>query len=755
MRTGPLRILAAAAAGLLLVAAAVPARGQDRRRRLTEQMKETRLKIEKAATEDEKQAAVDLLESIRHELGYRDADGNRLTWDVSYQRTLIAALDVQLAAMEGMAKGGWGLLPLSDDTQRAWRIVARQLLRQADVDENADERNRYALAGMLLVHNADVLDALLADLPKIDAARKATPNDDQHRDRRGTLGGALNGASRVVNLARRVLDGKTQMGHGELGDLANQLRRIRRASALLAEPVAAAAPAPPPADTKDESLKQADDLEPRIKALAAAQPDVAGKLADYLAQVRVGLGYESARPLAMALLDHVRRAVGLLESIAASDVASQAYRTRLISGLADAVGRIASKETRDDAYNRIRKLERDDRQRVRFDGLPVAKGVKASLWRGYEWADAAANAQGESPEKDLGGRLRHVIGLVAWRTERAHETPQPADRYLAAQYRKGLKVLEEKLAGAAPLARDHRSEAEGAAWEAIGTIDSLDLVRRTDASLADAGRYVSVSEPIRKACGMVASWLFDGDGGNNGRARNRLNDFRNALQDLCRLHETLLPREDRAEAAKLSRGKHYSTFRAVADRSLPMLKTLLEGDREEYDYLRNVLPVYRMMAEHMILRRAETAGDLDRCRAARSFTADPGRVRDVAATAAEDLGGIFTDMARTKREEVGPLVDPIRNRERICHTAVAALGEAMRGAPSRSRLDALLDNLRQTSSDDPAWDIRRRWNAAWNVNQALEAYARGYRRTGDTHAGDTVRDNPILAVPLAAHGQEG
>jgi len=755
MRFGCGRVLAGLVACAVLAAAVPPACGQDRRRKLTELMKETQLRIQKAVTDDEKQAAADLLESCRHELGIRDADGKKLTWDVSYHGALVTALDAKITEMEGLAKGAWGLLPLADDTQRAWRILARQLLRQADVHGDANERRRYGFAGMLLVHNADILDRLLADLPKIEAARKATPNDDQHRPRRNTLGGGLNAAGRIVTLCRRVLDGKTKMGHGELADLSNQLRRISRASQLLAEPVAAAAGASPPAATgatEDPRLKQADELEPRIKALTAAQGDVARKLAGYLDQVRIGLAHESARPLAVKLLDHVQRAVALLESISTSDVASEAYRNQVLSRLADAVNRIAAKSTRDDGYRKIRDVERDDQQRARFDALPVAKAVKASLWQGYEWAEAAEKRPGQSPEKDLGGKLRHVLGLLAWRVERLHGEPQPADRYLAAQYRRGLKVLGDNLGQAAQPARDHLPETEGAAWEAIGTIDRLDVVRRTDAAIADARRTVSVSEPIRRACGMVASWLFDGDGGNNGRARSRLNNFRNALADLRRLHQMMLPREDRPEAARLSRGKYYSTFRAATDRALPLLKTLLEGNREEYDYLRSVLPLYRMMAEWMVLRRAQTSGDLDRCCAASSFTVDPARVYDLGRKASERLGRIFIEMAKTRREDVGPLIDPARNHEHLCRSAVAALLESMRDPNAPSRLEAVFDNLRRTSRDDPGWDIRQRWHAAWDVNQALEAYGRGYVRTGDYHARRTHGNNPLLNVPLSIDG---
>ena len=747
----------AARALMVLLVASGPVLAQNRRERLTRLMREAELKVEKAATEAEREETRDVVESYRHELGYRDAEGKSIGWSIGYQKSLIASLGATITEMEGNSKGGWGLLPLADDAGRAWRILAKALLERSDREPDWNERCRYGYAGMLLAHNAEVLDALLSELPKIEAVRKAVPEGDEHADRRRILNNALaGGAHALVRLCRSVSAGQTALGHGEIRDMWNRLSRIRSAAALVRGEVQDSG-AEKSADEAAETaayLERVDAVSARIDGLKASGPEMGERLAHYVAQVRFGLGVAEARPLAVSLLDHVERAVSLWESVAGSEIVSEGRRKQMEEELGAAVGRMGDRSTRDEGYRNIRDLENSDRTRRRLEGLPVvATAVKRGLWRGREWADGVLAPPGDDGEHQLAGKLRHVLDLLAWRAERLYAASKPADRYLDAAYRKGMGALASRLGAAAQGAADHSPESERLAWEAVNTINDLESVQSTDDALGRVGEHISVSDVVQKACGLVAARLFDADRGNDGAARRRLGDARDALTLVRHFCEAGLSRAGLAEAAKVSRGKYYAAYRGQSGRSLLVLKTVLEGSREERDRLRDILPLYQLTAECVILGRAEAEGDLWRCRVAKWVTLEAEGLGTLRSEARDRLGEVFSELSKGRVQDNQSLVSPIRSHELVLRTATAALLESRREAASADRLGMVLENLRRTSEGDPGREARQRWQVSWHVNQAMEACGKGYRRTGDYHAGALGRNNPLLGVALSVKGE--
>jgi hypothetical protein len=749
------RAMLAAAVLAALTLAAGPASAQDQRQRLTQRIQELTLQLEKSVNAAEKTDLEDQLEACRHELGRNDANGQKLTWTVSYPKTLCDALSAQITELEGQGKGGWGLVPLGDDVRRAWRILARTILDRAENEGDAGERERYALAGMTLVHNAELIDAAAAELTKIEAARKATPEGPEHAYRRSMLDRGLNGGRGVIGLCRRVIGGQAQMGHGEIRELSNRLEQMRSSAEYLKnqpEPGGAA----PPADNSavEALLKRADELSARIGKLKGASDAVKARLAKYVEMVRFGVGEDVARPMASELLGNLERAATLWESLSASEFAPESYVTSRQKQLADALALIDDRDARGQAYGRVFDLERRDLPRRRLEGTPLARTVRESLLRGYEWAEDAARTAANDEARRTPDKIQFVVNHISWKCEQLFGDPKPADRYLLTAYRNGLKELDAKMAQLVPLVVAHNPDAERVLWEADGLVNEIRSVVQTDLAIAALEPLSPVTDTVRKVCGTLAMQLFDTDPNNDNEARNRLREGRDAIDLVRAFREASLGRAEVAEAATLTRGKYYPLFRAQAGRDMQVVAQALAGSFDDRNQLRQILPAYRLMAEWGILKRAAESGELDRLRAARWLTMPSAAVDQVRQGQAETLKGLFDELARVRREDLDRVIDPVRSTERLLRTAAAALMELKRRNPAQDRWADLVDNLRRAAFDDPGQDARNRWRVSWHLNQALEARSRGYHRTSEFHVGQMQGGNPLASVPLVTKEEQ-
>jgi len=738
-----------------LALAAGPVTAQDQRQRLTQRIQELTLQLEKSVNPAEKADLEDQIEACRHELGRNDANGQKLTWTVSYPKTLCEALSAQITELEGQGKSGWGLVPLGDDVRRAWRILARTMLDRAENEGDVGERERYALAGMTLVHNADLIDAAAAELTNVEAARQATPEGPEHAYRRSMLDRGLNGGRGVISLCRRVMGGQVQMGHGEIRELSNRLEQMRSSAEYLKtqpEPGGAA----PPADNSavEALLQRVADVSGRIGKLKGASEALKAQLTKYVEMVRFGVGEDVARPMASEMLGHLERAATLWESLSASEFAPESYVAGRQKQLADALAMIDNRDTRGQAYGQIFDLERRDTPRRRLEGTPLARAVRESLLRGYEWAEEAARTAANDEARRTPERIQFVVNHISWKCEQLFGDPKPADRYLLAAYRNGLKELDTKMAQLATLVATRNPDAERVLWEADGLINEIRSVVQTDQAIAALEPLSPVSDTVRKACGTLALQLFDGDANNDNEARNRLREGRDALDLVRAFREASLSRAEVAEAATLTRGKYYPLFRAQAGRDMQVVAQTLAGSYDDRNQLRQMLPAYRLIAEWGILKRAAESGELDRLRAARWLTMPSAAVDQVRQGQGEILKSLFDELTRVRREDVDRVIDPVRSPERLLRTAAAALMELKRRDPPQDRWADLLDNLRRAAVGDPGQDARNRWRVSWHLNQALEARSRGYHRTSDFHVGQMQGGNPLASVPLVTKEEQ-
>lgn len=737
---------------LVIVSAAVtPAAAQNWRERTTNLLEEAEEHLAEETDEAEKQRLRHKIEYYRHGLGYRDHRGRKLLWQVSYQKRLLRPLGQEIARMELMTKGGWGLASKSDDCKRAVRIIARNLLQRSDREQDENERHRYGFAGMLLVHNADVIDALLAELPKVQEARKAK-GAAQDRGTR-TLDRGLVAANGLVALARRIADGKMQMGHGELGRLSADLGRIRVALDHAASGKLPALP-PDPEEAQRKVAAEINDLRQRASALGDAQAEISGLLVNYLDQARLGMSVERVRPLAEALLNNTRTAVGLAESLTAGKTGSEPYRKRMLERLIGALRRIDNPDERQNGYRDVGQTAHDDRFRREFEAMPVAESSRANLWLGMEWIDGQMSKPAEDPLRQEADRLRGPLHSLTWRVRDLYNAREPSTSTFRTPYRKGIKFFEAALASVSKQVRQPKAGTHQKCQRLHEVINDLNTVRETGRALESLSRHMTPAVSIRSVGQQAAGKLFDNDADEDNKARDVLRSMRDAFRLLEEFHDTVLPRSSLDEASKLTRGKHQAAFSKQAGRSDSLIKAMVEKRDAERKVLNESLSLYRMTAEWIILRDASGQGDAVRLLAARHLTADPKLIEELARPAAEQLGDMFTQLPKTKPDELGRLFWPVTSRERAVRSPVLALLELRREETVVPRLVIVIDNLAGTSRGDPGGDVRDRWRVSWHANQALEAYGRGYEKTGDHHIFHLMRRNPLLRIPLSGDKEQ-
>ena len=725
--------------------AASPAAAQDWREKTTNLLEEAEERLAEETDEAERERLRRKIEYYRHGLGYRDHRGRKLLWQVSYQKRLLKPLDQEIARMESMTKGGWGLASKSDDCKRVVRIIARNLLQRSDREQDENECHRYGFAGMLLVHNADLIDALLAELPKVQEARKAK-GDAQDQGTR-TLDRGLGAANSLVDLARRIADGKMQMGHGELGWLSRNLEEIRVAVDHARTGKLPALP-PDPEEAQKKVAAEIDDLRQRASALGDAQAEISGLLVNYIDQARLGMTVERVRPLAEALLNNTRTALQLAESLTAGKIASEPYRKRMLERLAAAIRRIDNPAERQNGYREVGQVAQDDRFRREFEAMPVAESSRANLWLGMEWIELQMSKPPDDELRQEADRLRGPLQGLTWRMRDLYNAGEPSISTFQAPYRKGIKFFEAALATVSKEVRQPKAGTHQKCLRLHGVINDLNTVRETGQALESLSRYMTPAVSIRSVGQQAAGKLFDNDAEEDNKARDVLWSMRDAFRLLAEFHDTVLPRSSLAEANKLTGGKHQAAFNKQAGRSDSLIKATVEKRDAERKVLNESLSLYRMTAEWIVFRDASGQGDADRLRAARHLTVDPKLIEELARPAAEQLGDMFTQLPKTKPDQLGPLFWPVASRERVVRSPVLALLELRREETVVPRLAIVIDNLAGTSRGDPGGDIRDRWQVSWHVNQALEAYGCGYEKTGDHHIFYLMGRNPLLRIPL-------
>ena len=729
---------------LTCLALAAPALAQDRREQLTALAEEAALQLEKTESDDARRTLRDQLESYRHELGYRDARDRTIAWTVSYTRTLIDQLDAELKAM-----------PVAPDQQtkarRAWREIARAALLRAETELDETERLRNAHAAMLLVHNADLVDPLINQWPKIDAARKALTTDSPD-DLRAKLSQAAGGYNQLTQLATRLTSGQAKLGSTETWQLRQALERIRIGIAVAdGKIVAEETPDPDtvPPEQNEQQLQHLAALRDRVAKLANLTPKPAELIQTYLPQAELGLQHPRARDQAIRLQQSLETAADTADTIARSTVASPEYRAAQTQRLMAALENIADPQKRDAAYREIRDQHHQDRFRRYFDQFEMTPPLKAALWTTLELADRTANTSSNEDQKRHNADLRAALENLSWRAAQHYTQDKLADRMLAGLHARMLKALEADLIAALPAIRARNDQSAGAAWRAIGRLDDLNRLRSIDSEAQQVEEYQALPAIIRTAIGQAANMLVDNDPGNDGQGRNSLGRLLTGLRHMTEFLETARPAAWFTPEFAGPAGPRVATaWKNQHARLIPMIRTYVEQNPTERDLLVNSLPLYRLSAHLAIFRHAAADDSLQLLTVGRQFTFNPKLIVPLAELAANDLlPPLMPNVARAADKSFVDQAAPLRLRENVCRAAALALQQRRRQSDNADRLALLLDELRIAAAGDPGSN-RDRWRASWNANQAADAYRLGFTRTADFHAAEIQRQYALPAIRL-------
>jgi len=421
----------------------------------------------------------------------------------------------------------------------------------------------------------------------------------------------------------------------------------------------------------------------------------------------------------------------------------------MLERLLGALKRLDNPDERQGGYGEIKRIERDDQVRRRIETLPLAESTRANLWLGMEWIDGQMS---KPPDDEARQEADHLRGPLQWLVRRVgdlYKAEEPSAGTFKAPYRKGIKFFESALATVSKEVRQPKPDTHQKCQRLYGVIGDLNTVGDASRALESLSRHMKPATSIRSVAQQAAGKLFNNNHDDDRKARQVLRAMRDSFGLLAEFYDTTLPRKALLEANRLTRGKYQAVFKKQAGRSGSLIKTLVENKDAEYKFLKGSLPLYRMTAEWIVFHGAARQGAADRLRAARSLTADPKLIEEMARPVADQLGEMFALLPKTKPDQVGGLFWPVASRERALRSAVLALLELQREKAVVPRLEIVIDDLRQSSRGDPGSDIRNRWRASWHLNQAVEAYARGYEKTGDHHLFYLMRQNPLLKILLS------
>ncbi len=729
----------------LILSLSSAAQAQQRREQLTALMEETALKLEKSADEQERKALHDQLESYRHELGYRDAQGREVKWDVSYQHTLIARLDEQLKTPPPAGK----LLP-NVQAKRSWRIVARQVLTQAQTENDEYQRLRCAHFAALLMHNADIIDQLLDEWPKIDAARKALA-EDAPDDLRNKLNQAVGAYGQLSRLSTRFATGNLKLGSSEAWQVRQQLQRIKTGIDVADGKVTAEeAPDPDyvPPEMNEDQLKRADQLQERLDRLNRQQSELAETLTSYLQQVRIGLEHPRARSLAITLLQHLQYATELAETLGTTGAAPADYRKAQLQQLSDSVQLIAKQDERQKAYNQIRQQHYQDRHRRNFDQLKFPPSLKAALWNVYHKADSNADSEDEN-QRNISRNIRGEMENVVYRAARASTKEPVQERTLAVVELRLIKALEADFAQALPVLRSFNDQSASAIWPIRSRLENIERLGRIDSDISQHETYLPLPPLLRKAFGQAASMLVDADSQNDSQARTSLIRLQNGLQLITQFHQTARPQAWFAAPMAGTAGRNIATARqAQSARLMQMIRLYVEGNNAERDALLNTMPIYRASAHLAIINKAEEEKNLHLMTVGDKLSFDPQLFRPIIERAANNLiPPLLPHLGRSADPTFAELALDLKLNEQVASAAILALQHRRRQENRPGKIDLLLNELRHTASGDVSQHVDR-WRASWHANQAADAWRQQYNLTATVHAREISNRWPLSSIPL-------
>jgi len=398
--------LAAAAPTAKAPAARAAPRDATQLERQTKRLYDTEAKLRAEKDPAQRQLLADQVESIKHQMGPRDATGARVHPQAMWHDTAIDALDAEAKRLAARPKAGTAS-PAIDARTYTRRMAVTCLTRGWTWGGRA---NRYQLDayGMYLANNMAVLDALFDSIAGPLAREAALPPGTPDReafvaalkDVKDAVGRMGQAADRFTAEPKTAKEREAMIA--ALGEFTQGLQSVADADAVLrdlaenspthawgskppATPGVSAAPAPTadasPTGPTSEEKARLEAIRPVAAELTKldAWKKIGEAITKYAAVAEQGLGVERARPSATELLDVLGRTADYIQGLLKSKAAYPEYVELRRGRIEDDFTYLGEKGYRQYAYSRLRRVCEGDKDRLILDACPLgaeaAKGI--------------------------------------------------------------------------------------------------------------------------------------------------------------------------------------------------------------------------------------------------------------------------------------------------------------------------------------------------------------------------------------------
>jgi hypothetical protein len=371
--------------------------------------------MRRAADPVERKRFLEELEKVKHQMGPFDPGGARTKCQAMWHDAALQALDADIKRLAAAPAAAASEAHLHARRMAAaclthgWRIYDGKTKYQVDV------------FGEYLWNNIRTLDALFDAIAASSAKHaKLDPAGEDAAVSKPALEKAKTGTAEM----RKAADAMAKAGPEAeadlvplLADFLQGLTAVREADLALAEqarkkgkPSAETGAPEPPSMTAQEKdqLAKVKDIAGRLTGDAWAP--VGADLARFAAAVDAGFQVPSARPKAHELLQQIRQAAGLADSVSGSKVAYPEYVKMRQEELAAIFQLIAKPASRERGYTRLGAVVQDDRFRQVVESAGLSAATAKGLLTGYYQvlpelnavidaaaAAAAATAAGKPP----------------------------------------------------------------------------------------------------------------------------------------------------------------------------------------------------------------------------------------------------------------------------------------------------------------------------------------------------------------------
>jgi hypothetical protein len=767
--------LVLAACAVVLAACAAPASGQNRAQALTDRIAKTELRLRTEKDPDLRKRLAEDIESTKHELGPKDANGNPVKPQAMWHSAALDQLDAELKRLALRGKPSTGAALAAEGRGTARRMASLCLARGWGWGGTLP-KYQFDAFGSYLANGMPAADALMdsaaAHLAREGAAMAEGPDRDAFQAGIAQIkeGLALMAAGTD---AFKDLDWRTDKGQkagwSALAGFVDGLRKVQAADASLKEmagrlkagdagAAAVAAPsaeAPPdaPAELTHEEAAAVERTRKNLESIAAPEWEtVKTELLKYLAVAEQGLKVPSARSGAAQLLDALDRGAAAISGALESRSAYPELLAEALTGMTDVLTYLRSPSYRSYAYGRLRRMSIAGSDRKALDSSPLSTDACRALLRlkRMPYATFKTLMREEQDPSTAHERLQlnlettvRVLGkMAAW-------PPKDLTPQLAPLADRCRAVFLESADALAKTPQDN-GDAVCVVASGVGAFaGDVERLLGADAAIKAVAQYV----PTR-AAPMYADLVRDmgkivGETTEAAKVeRRRLDDLFRPFGELAGLR---LPDAEHTKVVTAIVGPIYKNAVQVLSRDLTLgLTAASKGDSTNLDYALDARVMFSVLRHRAV---AQTKGLPKAGTAMLEAFSTPDKPW-TAFTAALDqhVRRLMTNYGNQRGRDYQGF-STLRTWDSVYATLCAAQCQTLQERPSSEPdIDALIRHLALAADPNVAEATWYPWAIGYHTTEAAVCLASGYERTAGLHLYELrqLRDNLYQTDVLSA-----